>query len=56
MNKVTPVIFLLLGIIIVPISFIIQNNIIKFSVLGFSVLFLLFSIYLFAKQISKGKK
>jgi hypothetical protein len=56
MNKLTPFIFLILGIIIIPISFNIQNEIIKLLVLGLSIIFLLFSIYLFAKQLKNRKK
>jgi hypothetical protein len=56
MNKLTPFIFLFFGIIIIPISFNIQNEIIKLLVLGLSIILLFFSIYLFAMLIKKGKR
>lgn len=51
MNKLNPFFLLIFGILLIPIGTTINNTSIKLIVLAFSVLLLIFSIYLFGKQI-----
>lgn len=55
MTKITPFFFLLIGILLIPLSNVFQNDF-RLILLIFSVLFLAVSIYLFFKQLKRAKK